>query len=116
MNKAYTVLPKICIAIVVISLLAGFIVWLNLPYTVPVHFGPVSPDRYGSKIELLLIFIIPLFGLLRAKPKDYHYVDDEVKRRIEKDKQKAAFTQLFTALLCSGSFWFLMYLVIRNIP
>lgn len=86
------IVRRIMIPLCILTSVAVFVLWLQLPATVPVHFIlPGQPDRYGSKFEILLVVILPLFGLLsvRVQEKEYHCADEQTKQKARREHQKA---------------------------
>ncbi len=101
-----------------IGVVGGLLLWLRIPATIlNSRFIHVGNGKYGSKIGLLVLLILPLFSLLGGINQDEFHADDETERvRLEEErKKKAVNTQICYAIgesilvlglmLAGGLFW-----------
>lgn len=85
----------------------GFVLWFMLPEQVPIHFSQSGPDDFGNKIILLLIFVLPLFGLVpwqRDKVEIHDTsVTDEMKKLLDEDedRKKEIYQSITASVVCA---------------
>ena len=88
-----TRLKKVLLAVVLLVEVFCFIIWINLPQYIPIHyFINWDADTWGSKWILTVGFLFPLFSFWPwfcasvVDQTEYH-VDDEYSRN-EKEKEE----------------------------
>lgn len=86
-------LKKLLMTVVLLVEVFCFVVWINLPQYVPIHYSTNwDADSWGSKWILTVGFLMPLFSFWPwlcysvIDKKEYH-VDDEYSRS-EKEKEE----------------------------
>lgn len=94
------------ILIIVIGILISFCIWLFLPDVINNNaLYHVGNGKYGSKIGMLLIVLIPLFGFIPCRTDEEIHSKDSMERAKlqEKFDKRAEETQLAVALFCDGT-------------
>lgn len=96
--------------VVWLTILGGFIFWLFLPVQVPIHFDMTfTADRFGSKVWLLFLFLIPLFAYIPYSIPEYHLDSKESRLAIKKRKRVNAIIQLITAVIEVLIVWTILF-------
>ena len=92
------------ILIVVIGILISFCIWLFLPDVINNNaLYHVGNGKYGSKMGMLLIVLIPLFGFIPCRTDEEIHSKDSMERAEQQGKfnKRAEEIQLAVALFCS---------------
>jgi len=98
-------LRTIRILIIVSGMLISFFIWLFLPDVINNNaLYHVGNGKYGSKLGMLLIVLIPLFGFIPCRTDEEIHSKDSMERAElqEKFDKRAEETQLAVALFCNG--------------
>ena len=86
------------------GILISFCIWLFLPDVINNNdLYHVGNGKYGSKVGMLLIVLIPLFGFIPCHTSEEIHSEDSVERAELQEKldKKAEETQLAVTLFCS---------------
>jgi len=86
-------------------MLISFFIWLFLPDVINNNaLYHVGNGKYGSKLGMLLIVLIPLFGFIPCRTDEEIHSNDSLERAElqEKYDKRAEETQLAVALFCNG--------------
>ena len=97
-------LRTIRILIIVIGILISFCIWLFLSDVINNNaLYHVGNGKYGSKVGMLLIVLIPLFGFIPCRTgEEIHSIDSMERAELqEKLDKRAEEIQLAVALFCS---------------
>ena len=97
-------LRTVRILIIFVGILISFCIWLFMPDVIKNNaLYHVGNGKYGSKIGMLLIVLIPLFGFIPCRTDEEIHSNDSVERAElqEKFDKKAEEIQLVVALFCS---------------
>ena len=97
-------LRTIRIFIIVIGILISFCIWLFLPDLINNNaLYHVGNGKYGSKMGMLLIVLLPLFGFIPCRTDEEIHSKDSMERAElqEKFDKRAEKIQLAVALFCS---------------
>ena len=103
-------LKKVLLTVVVLVEIFCFIVWINLPQYVPIHYLiNWDADNWGSKWILTAGFLLPLFSFWpwfcsSVIGKGEYHVDDEYSRG---EKEKEEMNLVLTGFIIAGIFCFL---------
>ncbi len=92
------------ILIIVIGILISFCIWLFLPDVINNNaLYHVGNGKYGSKMGMLLIALIPLFGFIPCRTDEEIHSKDSMERAELQGKfnKRAEEIQLAVALFCS---------------
>ena len=99
-------LRTIRILIIVIGILISFCIWLFLPEVINNNaLYHVGNGKYGSKMGMLLIVLIPLFAFIPCcTDKEIHSKNSMERAELrEKFDKRAEEIQIAVALFCSGA-------------
>ena len=97
-------LRTVRILIIFVGILLSFCIWLFMPDVIKNNaLYHVGNGKYGSKIGMLLILLIPLFGFIPCRTgEEIHSIDSVERAKLqEKLDKKAEEIQLVVALFCS---------------
>lgn len=74
---------------IVVGILGGLIVWFRVPSMISNSlFLHVGNGKYGSKIGMLILLILPLSSLLVGREQNEIHVDNENERaRLERERK-----------------------------
>lgn len=118
LNSISNVIKIIAIIIDIATILFALTVWIRLPNEVPLHFSSFQhPDRYGSKIELLITVLFPVLGMIpwKTSEKEYHSTDEEtLQLAAEEHKQAIAkrnITQIAISLISCALVFVVLFFV-----
>lgn len=87
--------------IIMVGIAGGLIIWLRVPSVMLNNrFIHVGNGKYGSKIGMLILLILPFFSLFAGMEKDEIHTDDETERtRLgEETKRATVNTQICYAI------------------
>lgn len=98
-------LRNIRLGMVFVTMFGGFLLWLQLPATVVLHFNQSGrADSWGNKVFLLVVFLLPLWSLIpwgKMNLPELHVDCEESRQELEEAKRKGELIQLVTAgVLC----------------
>ena len=99
-----TQLRTIRVLIIILGVFISFCIWLFLPDIINNNaLYHVGNGTYGSKIGMLLIVLIPLFGFIPCRTgEEIHSIDSMERAELqEKLDKRAEEIQLAVALFCS---------------
>ena len=99
-------LRTIRILTVVIGMLISFCIWLFWSDVINNNaLYHVGNGKYGSKIGMLLIVLIPLFGFIPCRTDEEIHSKDATERAELQEKldKRAEETQLAVSLFCNGT-------------
>ncbi len=119
-DKVKSIIKSIDYILKAITIIGGVILWFNLPEKIPTHFNSAfEPDSYGSKVVLLIAFILPLISFIPfgTDMPDRNIIPDENMYNIivQDEYRKAAIKRLILTVIMSVIFWALIIVVIKNI-
>ena len=110
MNKERNIFKIIRNVLIIGTIIGGFICWINIPSETAIHYDiTFSPDAYGNKIYLLIIFILPLFSLFPfVSEEEYHVESEENMNKLRKNARTNAIIQLIFAIILSLIVWIIL--------
>lgn len=112
-KRSIKALTKIRNIIIMVGIVGGLIIWFRIPDGILnnrlIHVGN---GKYGSKIGLLILLVLPVFSIFSGIKKDeIHTEDDDERVELEEEMKRATINTQICYAICESALVLILMLI-----